>query len=157
MLVALGNLAQFDATQSLIRFLHIAAAILAAGGALYQFFALHPALQSLDAEQRVRLREAVVDRWRPVVIACIVILLATGLINFGVYRMRAIGSEYKMLYHMLFGVKTLAALAVFHASAVLILPGEKGRRYRDRAKFWLALIAAMLTIIIAAGAVMRYL
>jgi uncharacterized membrane protein len=147
-----------DIPATFLRVLHIGAAIVAAGGAFFQFVALHPTLATLPAEQRRPIREAVVDRWRGVVFAAIGLLLITGLVNFVVYKIpeyKPLPTNVKMVYHSLFGLKFLAALAAFHAATVLVLPGPKGERYRDNAGFWLKYLAVVLTLVVILGAAMR--
>src|SRR5262245_3799351 len=139
-----------------LRILHIGAAILAAGAAFFQWRALHPTLAALAPEQRRPIREAVVARWRPVVFACIAILLVTGLINFVAYKIPAYKTHpLKGMYHGLLGVKILAALLSFHCATVLALPGAKGEKYRDRAGFWLTALVVSLAVVIVIAAVLN--
>ena len=147
-----------DIPATLLRILHIGSALLAAGGALFQFIALHPTLADLPAEQRKPIREAVVARWRAVVFAAIALLLISGLINFVAYKIpqyKPLPSNVKMVYHTLFGLHMLAGLLAFHAASVLVLPGAKGERYRDNAGFWLKYLAVIFTLIVILGAAMR--
>src|SRR4029453_18245806 len=103
--------------EGVVHFLHVGAAILAAGGAFFQLFALHPTLSQLPPESRKPIREAIVSRWRPIVLASIVVLLITGLINFVAFKIPAYKLHpHKGLYHGLLGVKIIAALIAFHAA-----------------------------------------
>lgn len=146
----------FDPGAITIRVLHILTAILAAGGVFFQLIALHPTLKSLDAEQRRPIREAIVARWRGVVFMSIFVLLVTGLLNFLLYKIPEMKPHpMKGLYHGLFGAKLLLALMVFHGASVMVLPGAKGERYRDRADFWLKYMAVLLVFIVVLGAVLR--
>ena len=148
--------ADLDWGQAGLRLLHILAGIAAAGGAMFQLIAVHPALQTLDADARRTAREAIAARWSTVVFAAIAILLVTGLVNFLAYKIPAMRtSDMKGLYHGLFGVKLLLALAAFHAAAVLALPGPRGERYRDKAGGWLRYLVALLVLVIVLGVVLR--
>jgi uncharacterized membrane protein len=139
-----------------LRILHILAAVAAAGGAIFQIVALHPTLATLGDESRRTLRSQIVDRWRVVVVLAIIVLLVTGLVNFIAYAIPDMKeSPHKMLYHGVFGLKFLAALAAFHNAAVLVLPGPRGERYRDHAGFWLKLMVTMFVVIIICGAILR--
>lgn len=141
----------------LLRILHIAAAIAAAGGALFQYVALHPALSALDEGRSAEFRSRIADRWRPIVFASVALLLLTGLLNFLLFRVPQYrGQPLVALYHGLFGVKLLAALLVFHPAIVLVLPGRKGDEYRTKAGFWLSYMLVLLGLIVVLAAVLRF-
>lgn len=147
--------AAFDPVEFGLRWLHVMSAVIAAGGAFFQWLALHPTLATVETSVRVDVRERVASRWRGVVFLCIAILLVTGLANFVLFRAPAFrGASNAGIYHALFGVKFLLALMAFHAAAVLALPGEKGARYRDRAAFWLNYLVALFAIILTLGVVL---
>jgi hypothetical protein len=139
-----------------IRFFHILAAIAGGGAVLFQWFALHPALRTTSPDLRPVVAAAIADRWRAIAYTVIVLLLATGLINFMVFQIPAYQSHpQKGVYHALFGIKVLAALMFFHGATVLSLPGEKGAQYRTKAGGWLTWLTLLLVVIVAAGAVLR--
>lgn len=145
-------------TELLLRILHIAAAVAAAGGAFFQYAAIRPVLADLEAAQTAELRRRIAERWRPIVIASVAILLLTGLLNFLLFRVPQYrGQPLAGLYHALFGLKLLAALLVFHPAVVLVLAGPKGDAYRARAGFWLSYMLVLLGLIIVLGAIMRLL
>lgn len=154
MLASAGDgLAVFDV---LIRVLHIGAALAVGGGALFQWWAVHPALATLDDARRVELREALVARWRVIVWSAIGLLLLTGLLNFVLNKIPELKPHpQKGIYHGLFGLKFVLALAAFHAGAVLTLPGPKGARYRANGGFWLMLLVAYIAAIVLLGAILR--
>jgi uncharacterized membrane protein len=140
----------------LLRVLHIAAAIAAAGGILFQYVALRPALTSLDEARGAELRRRIADRWRPIVFASVAILLLTGLLNFLLLRVPQYrGQPLAGLYHGLFGLKLLAALLVFHPAVMLVLPGHKGDVYRAKAGFWLSYMLVLLGLIVVLAAILR--
>src|SRR5689334_2997168 len=58
------------------RWLHILSATLAVGVPIYVRLALMPALETLDEENRSRVREAIAARWRMIVYMLIVVFLA---------------------------------------------------------------------------------
>jgi len=146
----------FDLAATVLRVLHITAAIVAAGGAFFQWFALQPVVVTLDAAQRAELRERLAVRWRAVVWTAIAVLLLTGLINFAVYSVPALRQNpHKALYHGLFGLKVLAALGTFHAAALLTLPGRRGERYRAKGRFWLAFMLVLFALVVVLGAMLR--
>lgn len=144
-----------DLLAIILRILHIGSAIIAAGAIFFQFLALHPALLTLPETERAALRAQMLPRWRPVVFVCILLLLATGLLNFVLYKVPEYrGTPHAGLYHGLLGVKILAALAVFHAAAVLVMPTSTGERYRARAGFWLTYLVVLLALIVVIGALL---
>ncbi len=139
----------------LVRLLHIAFAVILAGGAVYQLFVVQPLLETLDGEQRREMREKLAARWRPIVIAALFILLLSGLINFLMFKVSQFGGHPSVaFYHGLIGLKIVLALGVLHIMTMLALPGEKfDKKYRERAGFWLSLAVGLFVVIIILGAV----
>lgn len=115
------------------RWLHLSAAIVAIGGVAFQRLAYLPGLSgTLPESSLTGLRDSVRKRWAPVVHACIVILLLTGGYNFVV---QALPPKIEpMPYHALFGVKFLAAIAVFFIASILVGRGEGFASMRTKAK-----------------------
>jgi uncharacterized membrane protein len=145
-----------EVANSVIGVLHVFAAVLAAGGAFFQLFALHPALAQLPADSRRPIREAIAARWRMVVFISIAVLLVTGFANFLIFKVPEHSKHpHKGIYHGLLGLKILAALLSFHAATVLALPGSRGEKYRDQAGFWLKFLATCLTIVIVIAVVLN--
>lgn len=141
----------------ILRILHIAAVIAAGGAALFQLLAVHPVFMGqLEAERRRSLREAIAQRWRPVVWTCVALLLLTGVLNYVYFKVPQYHDHPRRgLYHGLMGVKILAALVVFHAATVLALPGPRGEKYRGRAPLWLGVLVSMIGLIVVIGAILR--
>jgi hypothetical protein len=146
-----------DVLAVVVRVMHIGVAIIAAGAVFFQFAVVHPAMRALEEAQRRALRGQIVQRWRPVILICMILLVLTGLVNFLAFKVPYYrGTTYAGAYHALFGLKLLAALLVFHPATLLVLPGEKyDRQYRDRAGFWLAYMLALLALVILLGAVLN--
>jgi hypothetical protein len=140
-----------------LRVLHIAAASAVVGAVVFQAFAVVPTLRQLDEHQRAQLSGGFATRWRSIAFLMIGILLLTGLVNFLLFKIPEFREHpSKGLYHALFGIKFLLALAAFHSATVLVLPGEKGDRYRARAGGRLWLLTFLFAAIIILAAVMRY-
>lgn len=138
-----------------IRVIHIGAALVAGGALVYQLVALRPALAALPDAPRADLRRALAARWFPIVLVLLVLLLASGLANYLVFKIPLYRAHPdKGLYHALFGLKFLAALGVFHVATVLSLPGPRGDRWRDKAGLWLGLGATLLALVVVAGALL---
>ncbi|MGE3181814.1 MAG: hypothetical protein AB7N71_09295 [Phycisphaerae bacterium] len=146
-----------DVMQVGIRWVHILAAIAAGGAVIVKLTAVSPVLATLPDEERWSLSTRIADKWRPIVFTLIAALLLTGLLNFFLYQIPAFKPHpQKMVYHGLFGVKFLAALAFFHGAAVLSLPGPKGEKYRAKARGWLSYMFVLLLVIVTCAVVMRY-
>lgn len=129
---------QIDWVYLVSRWLHLSAAIIAIGGAAYARLAALPALRDMDAQLREALREELRRRWAPVVHACVAILLLTGGFNF-VYLAWPPKIE-PMPYHAIFGVKLLAALAIFAVAEGLVGRTAAFAKLRSAARKWLTIV-----------------
>jgi len=137
---------QIDIVQLISRWLHITAACTAAGGAIFMKLALHPASESLPVEERKKLREGVRARWSTVVKAAIGVLLVTGVYNF-IMIDKAFALD-KKVYHSVFGVKFLLALAVFGLASVLVGKSGTAQKIRENAGKWLTILVSMLLVLL---------
>ena len=138
----------------LFRWLHILAAVVAVGGVVFQRVVLLPAVGStVDAEARKRLHDAVTRRWKAVLMACITLLLVSGFWNF--FTISLDKAADAPAYHGLFGVKFIAALAVFFIGSALV--GRSAAfegMHRDRAK-WLSVAVGLALAILAISGVLK--
>ena len=132
-----------------IRWIHVLAAVVAIGGLLFMRLILLPAAQeTLDEEQHQRLRDAVVARWKKLVNACIGLLLLSGIGNFiwvGIPKAKEVGAQY----HVIFGLKFMAAFGVFFLASALVgkSPALEGIR-RQRARWmWITALLGMAAIL----------
>jgi uncharacterized membrane protein len=144
---------EIDYVQLLSRWLHITAAVAAGGGAIFMKLALHPATETLPGDTRAELREAVRSRWAKVVHTAIAVLLLTGLFNF-----ITILKQYdvpKGIYHGIFGVKFLLAMAIFFLGSVLVGRGELAKKLRAAAGKWLTVLVVLLLGLLLASSTLR--
>jgi hypothetical protein len=126
------------------RWLHVAAAIVALGGAFFTRLALIPAAKAeLDEQVHQRLREALRRRWAAFVHGCVAVLLLTGLLNF--WFLALAPRVEPMPYHLIFGVKFLLALFIFFVAEGLV-GTDPGFVWMRRAR------AGWLTSMLVAGA-----
>jgi hypothetical protein len=152
----------------LFRWVHIASATLTIGGAFFIRFLLMPAAgRVLDADTHDKLREAINARWRVIVYILITLFLITGVYNFlaptrvhGVLvtgRWRDFTPEDKRLYHMLFGIKVLAAFGMFFLASAL--PGRTATfaPIRKNARMWLLVFLLLAAIVLSCSTGLRYL
>jgi hypothetical protein len=137
----------------LLRWLHIVPAVAAGGATLYGVIALLPALGEMPEADRARLREALARRWRAVFMACTALLLASGILNFILFQAPA--HKGQPLYQALFGVKFLAAMAVFFLGAALTGRSAGLAAIRANARFWTTLSAVLVLAILLVSGVLR--
>lgn len=152
-----------------LRWLHIAAAMIAVGGPFFIRFGLLPAAQkTLDPEAHTNLREAINKRWRHIVYLCITIFLLTGLYNFLVET--RVGDQWytgrwkgflddadKRAYHMIFGIKFLAAMVMFVIASALPGRTKTFAPMRKNAAVWLSVLLTCAAVILVCSVSLRYL
>jgi uncharacterized membrane protein len=134
-----------DALNIIMRFLHILSAVVLAGGALTWRFAVIPSTETLNAETRGKVGDAIARAWRPFVLSAIAGILISGTYNF----LRK--TNLPPAYHAVFGIKVLLALHVF---AVLILATKPGNTKRARQLTGVAISAVAVVLL---SAVLRWL
>jgi len=152
---------------ALLRYIHIACAIVAIGAPFFIRFALMPAAAKvLDDATHQKLRDALNARWRIVVYILITLFILTGLYNFliptrinGVLvtsRWRDFAPDAKRIYHMIFGIKMLAAFAIFFLASAL--PGRTATfaPIRKNAKLWLAVLLLLAAAVLACSVALRF-
>ena len=117
-------------------------------------FALLPAAKTtLSDEVHEKLREAVRVRWAKFVHAAIALLLVTGSINFAIL---ALPPKIKPLpYHPIFGVKLLAAFAVFFIAEALMSRGPGFAKLRANRAKWLGVLLSIGALIILVSGVLN--
>ncbi len=133
------------------RWIHISAAIVAVGGAVFMRLALLPsAKEVLDDDLHQRLREAVRARWARLVHTCVALLLLSGAFNFVVLVLSP--KIEPMPYHAIFAVKFLAALGVFFLGIVLSGRSAVAEKMRRNSAKWLSvMIAAAALVVLMSG------
>jgi hypothetical protein len=113
-----------DVPRGISLWLHIAAAAVLVGGALYGRLAIQAASATLTPEEAAKVDDRVAAGFRGLAVGAIILLLITGAFNY-----LQTGS-HSVRYHILLGVKLLLALHVF-ASVLLALRPENPRRGRQ--------------------------
>lgn len=144
---------ELEILPTLFRWLHIGPVIISIGGAFFMRFILLPSTgESLPDPQRQQLRAAVMGRWRKVVHICIGLILVSGLFN--VYHAIVVVGK-PVMYHMLFGVKLLAALGVFFIASALVSRSEAFARMRADSRKWLGVLIGLAALIVILSGVMK--
>lgn len=141
----------------ILRWAHILCAIVIVGGLVYQRFMLVPAEDSLDDNDRDGLRERLRARWSRWVMFCIAVLLLSGLTNFAL-TMSLFDEPYDgmpVLYHILFGLKFIAAMGLFMLASLLSGRREKSEHFRKEPKKWLNLALILALVIVLISGVLR--
>ncbi len=148
-----GLLAQNEAasTSNLVpivsRVVHILSAIILVGGLFYIRTILSPA----GADACFAGRRAVWAKWVGFASA---LLIASGLFNFMaiISESKAAGEKLVPTYHVLFGIKFLAALLLMFVASILAGRTTLADRFRANMKLWLNLgwLASVAIVVLAA-------
>lgn len=139
-----------DVVGLISRWVHLLSVIAVVGGAIFQRFALHPALTAArPAGSNDNLVDAIRGRWARFVHASIALLLLSGGFNF--YRLVLTKDVAPLPYHAIFGVKLLLALTVFFVASALVSRGRGFAGIRARRATWLsvAVVLAVLIVLIS--------
>jgi uncharacterized membrane protein len=138
----------------LARWAHILAAVVLAGGTIFTRFVLLPAASdALAREQAGALRDRMMHRWRGAVTACIGLLLISGVYNFFFLAMPK-ARDFPP-YQALFGIKVLAALAVFFIASALGGRSPAFAGMRARFKTWKTVTALLVALVILISGVLK--
>ena len=136
-----------------LRWMHIVPAVVAGGATIFARIALIPALTALPEAQRQQVKQNIDRRWRVVVMASITLLIASGLANYVLYQAPAHTGQ--ALYHALFGVKFVLALAVFFLASALSGRSAALSSIRANGAFWTAMAAGLVIVIVLISGVLR--
>jgi hypothetical protein len=142
---------EIDWVAVVFRWLHIAAAIVAVGGAVHSWGVVGPALADLDPDHAQRFRTASAARWKRVAHVCIAILLISGAFN--IYREIAVLGK-PSLYHALLLPKLLAALSIFFISSALVGRSPAFAGMRERPRTWLGVIVVLAAVVVIISGVL---
>jgi hypothetical protein len=136
------------------RWIHLGSVIIALGGAAFMRFALLPAAKATLADDvHEKLREAVRVRWAKFVHAAIALLLITGSINFAIL---AIPPKVAPIpYHPIFGIKLLAAFAVFFVAEALMSRGPGFAKIRANRAKWLSVLLSLGALIVLLSGILN--
>lgn len=136
------------------RWFHLAAAFAAVGGVAYARIALLPsAAEVLEDDAHAKLREAVRRRWSRVVHACIGLLLLTGGLNFVLLALPS--NMEPMPYHAIFGIKFLAALAIFFLATAIAGKAPGFAKMREKSGQWMVVILLLGGLIVLLSGVLN--
>jgi uncharacterized membrane protein len=122
------------------------------GGTVFARLVVFPALDPLPSDQRSALHAAMRARWSKIVAAAIALLLVSGFYNFIV-----LVAHYQVprWYHMLFGLKFLAALVIFAIASLLSGKSSAGDALRANPRPWLNLNIVLAVVVVCISGVLR--
>lgn len=134
------------ALQLLFRWIHIGSAITVVGGTTFMLLVLLPAAEQILHEEHLKLRAAILKRWKWIVHGGVALFLISGFYNY----VAVMAPQHKGdgLYHALMGVKMLLAMAVFGLAEVLVGRSKLAEKLRQNAKKFLAINLTLAVIII---------
>ncbi len=152
----------------IMRWIHIACATIAIGGPFFIRFGLMPAAtRSLDEQARARLSESINARWRIIVYIVITLFLISGLYSFlvptrvnGVLvsaRWKDFDDADKKLYHMLIGIKLLAAFGIFFLASALAGRTKTFAPIRANSKTFVGVLLALAAVLLICSSWLRFL
>lgn len=143
---------EFDYLALITRWLHILPAMAAVGGTMFMRWGLLPSMGSLPEEQRATLHANLRARWAKVVMGSIGLLLASGIYNI---VQKEQGWQVNGLYHALFGIKFLLAMAIFFVASALVGRSEAYAKMRENRRFWLTLNLVLAIVLVCISGALR--
>ena len=137
----------------ILRLAHIIPAIMLAGGILFMWSTMLPALGGVEDETRNAILEQMRARWSKIVMACSGMLLVTGLYN----AVRAIlANEFTGgPYHMYVTLKLILAEGIMFITAKLSGRSDGARQFREKMPFWMAVNSGLVLFLILIASTMR--
>lgn len=138
-----------DYVDLLLRWVHVLAAVTAAGGIIFWRLVLLPAAGRLADEERQHVLDAVRGPWAKLVMLATLALLVTGLVN----AVRIITAyELPPAYSWLVMAKLVLAVGFFYLAARLSGRSEAAGRFRQRLPFWMNVaLALVIALVLIAG------
>lgn len=141
----------------LLRWMHIFAALIAAGGTFYMRLALIPAASKvLPDDLHNALRSELRAQWAKWVHLSMGFLLLSGLINMGLIEMsKQLPKELAMPYRGLFLVKFLLGLAILFIASKLVGRSASAEKFRQNARYWLSVNLGLIVALVCISGVLR--
>lgn len=133
-----------------MRWIHIGTAIVLVGGLVfYQFVFVPIANKILSDDERERLREPLMRRWKLFIHPPIVLFLISGFYTYAFVTSSQ--HEGQALYHALFGIKFLLALGVFALGIMLTSTMKWSEQIRSKQALWTLLLLLATAVVLIAG------
>jgi hypothetical protein len=135
------------------RWIHVSTAIVLIGGTVFMRYVLTPSAEQLSQAEHDRLRELVMGTWRKVVRGGILLFLLTGFYNYLVVALPQ--HVHDKQYHILMGIKILAAFGVFFLAEALVGRSAALAPLRQKRKTWLLVLIVVAFAIVAISSLLR--
>lgn len=135
------------------RWIHVSTAIVLIGGTVFMRYVLTPSAEQISPAEHDRLRELVMATWRKVVRGGILLFLLTGFYNYLAVALPQ--HPHDKQYHMLMGIKILAALGVFFLAEALVGRSAALAPMRQKRKTWLLVLIVVAFTIVAISSLLR--
>ncbi len=126
-----------DILPLIFRWLHIGPAIVLVGGTTFMLFVLLPAAKEISDEEHLKLRVAVLKRWKRFVHGGIALFLISGFYNY--IAVQAPLHRGDGLYHALMGIKMLMAMGVFALAEIMVGRSKLADKLRQNAAKFLSI------------------
>ena len=136
-----------------MRWLHIIPAIALVGGTIFMRFAVVPACEQLDDEQREKVQESVRRGWSRLLMPSILFLLISGFVNTANISMTY---DFPGGYYMpLLAIKLVLAIAIFYIASLLAGRSEAASKFRQNQRTWLNINILLAVLLICIAGAMR--
>lgn len=142
-----------DLVSIVFRWLHISAAIVAVGGAVFSLKVILPTIKAAPSELREGLIESARSRTARLVMISIAVLLISGFYNY--IRNEIPAHQGQAYYHGLMGIKIILAMAIFFLASALAGRSAAFEGLRRKRAFWLTINVLLGFAVVAIGAVLR--
>jgi putative copper export protein len=147
-------LSEIEIAPLISRWIHLTAVIVAVGGTVFLRLVLHPsATSALAVDTHDSLKSVLIRRWARVVHIAIAFILLSGLYNAVVMFPQHTDQP---LYHAIFGIKFLLALALFFFAIALTGKSAAFTAIRNKAPQWMMVNIVLAGIIVLLSNILRY-
>ena len=134
----------------LMRWIHVGTAIVLVGGLVFYRLVFVPiADRVLSDEEREKLREPLMRRWKMFIHPPIILFLVSGFYNY-IYVTSG-QHEGQGLYHALFGLKFLLSLGVFALAIIMTSTMKWSEKFRKNQALWAVLLLLATAVVLIAG------
>ena len=134
----------------LMRWIHVGTAIVVVGGLIFYRLVFAPVAERiLSEEERERLREPLMRRWKMYIHPPIILFLISGFYNY--FFVTSAQHQGQGLYHALFGMKFLLALGVFALLIVMTSTMDWSQKLRKNQALWSVLLVLTAVVVLLGG------
>lgn len=133
-----------------MRWIHMLSALTMVGGSVFLWLVYLPiSARILSEEERSRIYDPLLQRWKLVVHPTIILFLVSGFYTYiAVTRFQ---HEGQAIYHMAFGLKFLAAMVVFALLIVLTSTMSWSVKLREHKGLWWVFMVSIAVVVLLAG------